>query len=87
MPTNEVELLREPDKKESTVEEIDKTEGEAPDELLRDTAAQEEVTADAAAGHDLREVAEDAGLEEVTTNVPRRRSQRLKQKTKKVKSH
>ena len=36
VPTNEVELLREPDKKESTAEEINETEGEAPDELLRE---------------------------------------------------
>ena len=78
VPTNEVELLREPDKKESAAEEVDEIEGKAPDNLLRDTATQEDVTADDAAGHNLRELAKEAGLEDGTTNVPRRRSQRLK---------
>ena len=39
-----------------------------------------------AAGYDLRVLANEAGLEDVTTNVPWRRSQRLKKKIKKVKS-
>ena len=38
------------------------TEGEAPDELLRDTAAQKDVTADDAAGYDLRMLATEADL-------------------------
>ena len=67
--------------KEAGPEEVDKTEGEAHAELLRVTTAQEDVTAAAAAGHDQMELARDAGLEDVI-----RRSQRLKYKTKKVKS-
>ena len=53
---------------------------------LRDTPSQWDAFADGAAGHDLRELAKRAGLEDVATNVPRRRSQRFKKKTKKVKS-
>ena len=49
-----------PAKKESAAEVIDEAEGEATDELLRDTAAQEDAT-----GHDLRELAKEAGLEEM----------------------
>ena len=37
-----------------------------------------------AAGYDLGVLAKEAGLEDVTTNVPRKRSQTLKKKTKKV---
>ena len=39
-----------------------------------------------AAGYDLRVLTEEAGLEDATTKLPRRRSQRNKMKTKKVKS-
>ena len=46
--------------------------------VLRDTTALEDVTGDDAAGHDLRELAKEAGLEDDTANVPCRRSQRLK---------
>ena len=57
---------------------IDKTKSEAPGELLRDTAAQEDVTADAAAGQDQMELAREAGLEDIIMDVPCRRSTRLK---------
>ena len=63
--------------KEAGPEEVDKTEGEAPGELLRVTATQEDVTADATAGQDQMELAREAGLEDVISDVPRRRSPRL----------
>ena len=51
-------------KMESAAEAINEIEGNTTDELLRDTAAQEDATGDDAAGHDIRGVVKEIGLEE-----------------------
>ena len=70
VPTNEVELLREPAVNEPTSanHDLELKDGE-------DTA-----------GCALEMLAEEADLKDDTTNMPRRRSQRLKTRTKEVKS-
>ena len=49
--------------------------------LLRET---DELLKDDTAGHDVRDLGKETGLEDVTMNVPHRRSQRAK---KKIKAH
>ena len=48
--------------REAGLEETYETEGDVPDELLRDIAAQEDVTADDATGYNLRVLATEADL-------------------------
>ena len=72
-----MELLSKPGMMESVAVVNDESEGAAPSKLVRGATAQENATADDAAVHGLRELAERVGPEDVTTSMPRRRSRRL----------